>query len=250
MRPALLALVALGCSAPTVPKRPVQLTVFAASSLTEVFGDLERGFEAANPDVDVRLSFAGSQVLRLQIEHGAPADLFASADDGHVRALVEAGHATDGGPFAGNELVVVVPPDNPAGIERFGDLPKASRVVVGNAHVPVGVYARSVLDRAGPEFAAAVGERIVSEESNARLVRAKVELGEADAALVYRTDAAASGRVRVVPIPDALNARARYLLATVTRPERSPAAGRFAAYVRSAEGRATLHRHGFLTGSP
>lgn len=250
---ALLALLALasGCEPRGASASEVTLVVFAASSLTEAFQELERGFEREHPGVDVRLTFAGSQVLRLQLEQGAAADVFASANPQHMQALIDGGHITDSQIFARNELVVIVPEDNPAGVTRFEELGGASRIVIGTERVPVGVYTRQVLARAkealGEDFAATVRGHVVSEESNVRLVRAKVELGEADAAVVYRTDAASSRRVRVVPIPDALNARASYPIGALARSPRRAEAAQFIDYVLSPAGRAALARHGFVT---
>lgn len=225
------------------------LQVYAAASLTEAFQEMEPAFELAHPDVDVLLTFAGSQVLRLQIEQGADADVFASANANHMRALVEEGMVEDSRLFARNELVVVVPPDNPAEIQSFADLPRARRLVIGTDNVPVGSYAREALRRAaaefGPEFETDVLSHVVSEESNVRLARAKVELGEADAAIVYRTDAAESDGVRVVPIPPDLNVTAEYPIAVVAESERRDAADAWLAFVLSDEGRDILVRHGF-----
>lgn len=244
-----LALASVACgSAGSAPER-IPLSVFAASSLTESFQQLEEGFERAHPAVDVQLTFAGSQVLRLQLEQGATADVFASANPAHVEALAEAGLVSSSQTFARNELVVIVPPTNPAGIRSFAELPRASRIVIGTDTVPVGAYTRELLDRAsarlGAEFTAAVESRVVSEEGNVRLVRAKVELGEADAAIVYRTDAAASDRVTVVEIPEPLGVRARYPIASITGSPRGPEAAAFIEHVRSEDGRRTLTQHGF-----
>ena len=256
----LLALVALapalgGCKARGDRQaRRVELTVFAASSLTEAFEQLERGFERVHPTVDVQLSFAGSQILRVQIEHGAAADVFASADPSHMRALEDAGLVSESRTFAHNELVLIVPRRNPAGIESFEQLDQAARIVIGTDEVPVGIYARQILERAratlGEEFVATVLRHVVSEESNVRLVRAKVELGEADAALVYRTDAASSSRVRVVPIPDASKVRASYSIGPSAGSPHAREAAAFVDYVSSQEGRELLGRHGFVTEAP
>ncbi len=228
------------------------LVVFAASSLTEAFVDLAHEYEAAHPEVVVRLNFAGSQVLRLQLEQGAQADVFASADESQFGALVAAQRISESAVFARNELALVVPRDNPAGITRFAQLPQATRIVVGTEHVPVGVYTRAMLERSraelGDAFYAAVRARVASEETNVRLVRAKVELGEADAAVVYRTDALASERVRRVPIPEGINVQASYPIGTLADATHPHEAARFLAYVRSAAGQDTLTRHGFLTG--
>ncbi|MCA9539427.1 MAG: molybdate ABC transporter substrate-binding protein [Myxococcales bacterium] len=241
-----LACFANACRSPA-PEARTPLAVFAASSLTEAFADLEQGFEATHPEVDVQLTFAGSQVLRLQIEQGAAADVFASANEQHMRALVDAGLVGETHAFAANALVVIVPL-GPGHIERFEQLAEAQRVVVGTENVPVGRYAGAMLDKAraayGDAFAAAVRAHIVSEESNVRLLRAKVELGEADAAVVYGTDA--SPRVRVVAIPAALNVRATYPIAAVSKSPHATEAAQFIEYVRSPAGQGLLRRHGFL----
>jgi molybdate transport system substrate-binding protein len=236
------------------------LSVYAASSLTEAFTELGTRFMGTHSGVDVQMTFSGSQVLRLQIEEGAPADVFASADAEHVGALIAEGLMADGHVFAYNELVVAVPLDNPAGIDSFADLPRAERIVLGTRAVPAGRYAREMLAAADslvrPGFSADVMAHVVSEESNVRLARSKVELGEADAAVVYRTDAAASDRVRVIRIPDAVNVKARYLMGAVRRhdadgdigaePARAGPAADWDAFVRSAVGREVLERHGFV----
>ena len=234
----------MGCG-PGTGERPDTLDVYAASSLTEAFQELEREFEAAWPGTDVRLTFAGSQVLRLQIQQGARADVFASANSLHMDALEEAGLAVSRGVFAHNALVVVVPDDNPAGIRSFRELPRSRRLVVGQGSTPVGRYTREVLKGAGEAFEARVLARVVSEELNARMVRAKVELGEADAAVIYRSDAVASRGVRVVPIDESLNVRASYLQGGVKGSPKGPLAERWMSFVASSRGAAVLARHGF-----
>jgi molybdate transport system substrate-binding protein len=230
--------------------QPGTLSVYAASSLTDAFAELEGVFEAAHPGVDVTVTFAGSQVLRLQIEQGAPADVFASANLEHMQALVDSGLVDDSRVFAHNDLVVIVPPDNPAGIESLGDLAHAQRLVLGTANVPVGQYAREILRRAAPVyeegFEAIVMSRVVSEETNVRLARTKVELGEADAAIVYRTDAGSSDRVRLVEIPRELNVIADYPIGIVSRTTVRAAADAWVALLGAEEGRSVLRRHGFL----
>lgn len=225
------------------------LHVYAASSLAESFSAMEQAFEIAHPDTDVVLAFAGSQVLRLQIEQGAPADVFASADPAHMQALVERGRVRDGRIFAHNQLVLIVPAGNPARIESFRDLPRASRLVIGTENVPVGSYARRVLLRAEAAgdggFAASVLARVASEESNVRLVRAKVELGEADAAIVYRSDTVAAGGVRAIEIPPALNVNADYSIGIVEGSVNPDLAAAWLAFVVSRQGRELLARHGF-----
>jgi len=260
----LLLATLLGCSRPAPEEKatpaasppasgaPARLVVFAASSLTDVFDDLEQSFEAANAGVDVALSYGGSQVLKLKISEGAPGDVFASADDAHMRALVSAGVAQPGQTFAHNELVIVVPSDNPAHIAELKELPRAQRLVIGAASVPVGTYTRELFARAGSAYGASfekdVLSRVVSEESNVRLVRAKVELGEADAAVVYRTDAAASAKVKQVSLPPELNVRASYPIAVLTQTAQPELARRWVSHVLSPVGKTALESRGFLVG--
>jgi len=239
------AVVVAGCSG----VEGTRLSIYAASSLTEAFEELSVLFARTHPAASLSTTTAGSQVLRTQIEQGAPADVFASANPEHMEALVAAGLASDARVFAYNELVIVVPLDNPAGIDSFEDLPNARRLVLGTPNVPVGRYARQALAAADslvrPGFVEAVLDGLVSEESNVRLARSKVELGEADAAIVYRTDAASSDRVRTVAIPPEVNVRAEYLIGALERADRSPLAEAWIELVLSAEGRAVLERHGF-----
>ena len=233
----------LGAACQASPASAGAVSVFAASSLTEAFEALEPEFEAAHPGTDLQLTFSGSQVLRLQIEQGASADVFASADAAHVEALVRAGRIADTRVFASNHLVVIVPQDNPAAIERVEDLPGASRIVVGTEEVPIGRYTAAMLERVGEGFSARVGAKVVSRESNVRLVRAKVELGEADAAVVYRTDV--NPRVHAVEVPAAYDVPAHYALGVLSDAPHASAAAAFAAYVLSPQGRAVLTQHGF-----
>ncbi len=250
-----MLLLATGCG--SGGPEPRRLSVYAASSLTDAFTAIERAFEAAHDGVDVALAFAGSQVLRLQIEQGAPADVFASADPDHTQALIDARLLRGARPFAANELAIVVPLDNPSGIESYGGLTAAERLVIGADTVPVGRYTRAVLRRSattlGADFETTVLSRVVSLEHNVRLVRAKVELGEADAGIVYRTDAATAARVRIVPIPADLNVRAEYVMGIVTAGRsRTPSgaargpAERWIAFVHSPRGQAILGEYGFL----
>jgi len=245
---ALLSLL-LGCTQAASRSPDGSVTVFAASSLTEAFEDLAEQFERREPDIDIRLAFAGSQTLRLQIAQGASADVFASADRTHLDALVGSGMLSEPVPFAHNSLALIVPTSNPAGIERFADLPRAARIVVGAPSVPIGAYTASLLERAshtfGSSFVQTVRAHVVSEEANVRLVRARVELEEADAAVVYHTDAMNSDRVHSVPIPEHLNVRAEYAMGLVRGSGSAAFARRWLDFVRSTEGRRILERHGF-----
>jgi molybdate transport system substrate-binding protein len=237
------------CFQPTTDPTPRPLAVFAASSLTEAFVELETEFEATDPGVDVVVSTAGSQVLRVQIEQGAPADVFAAANAEHMQALVTAGLARGDVLFAEGELVLVVPPANPAGLRSLEDLPRATRIVLGGPEVPVGKYTRAMLDRAdaryGAGFRARVEEHVVSLEPNVRQVLAKVELGEADAAVVYRSDVATARAVTLIEIPPELGVPAQYHAGVVTGAAQPALAERFVEHLRSPAGQAVLVRHGF-----
>ena len=256
----LAAVVTGGCANPAkghVDGRGT-LTVFAASSLTEAFSEAGLQFERDNPGVHVRLSFAGSQALRLQVEYGAPADVIATANARHVAALVQLGRASDPQVIAHNALAIVVPLANPARVHTFEQLDRAHRLVVGAPSVPIGRYTQLLLQRSseavGARFATAVRSHIVSRENNVRLARAKVELGEADAAVVYLTDARASKRVRTVAVPDAINVKAQYQQALISDAENVTVARLWQRHMLSAAGQATLQAHGFLPaagqGSP
>ncbi len=215
-----------------------ELTVFAASSLREAFSAIGQQFEAQHPGVNVALQFAGSQELRVQLENGAAADVFASADEKQMALVREL--VLQPAVFARNEPVLVVPLDNPAGLRVFADLPKARRIVLGAQEVPIGAYAARILAAANLDLEG----RVVSRELNVRQVLAKVELGEADAAIVYRTDAARAG-VRVIAIPPAINVTAEYPIAVLARARQPRLAEQFVALVRSPAGRAVLARFGF-----
>lgn len=232
------------------PPEQRELVVLAAASLRDAFTPLASAFEAANPGVKVALSFAGSQQLRAQIEHGAAADVFASADAPPMKALVDAGLCRPPLVFARNTLVLVVPKGNPAGIKSFEALPRARRLVVGVPESPIGAYTVRTFERAEkahPGFQKAVDAKIASRELNVRQVLGKVSLGEADAGVVYRTDAlSARDRVEVVEIPPALNEVAEYTVAALTRAPQAALAEAFIAFLTGLEGRRALEAQGFL----
>ncbi len=225
------------------------LTLFAASSLTDAFQGLADAFKSANPKVKTRISFAGSQTLRLQIKQGAVADIFASANKKHVQDLVETGHVRSLQPFARNELALIVPMDNPSRIESLGDLVRAQRLVIGTENVPVGIYTRRMLQAAnvdlGPEFSRVVLARVASHENNVRLIRAKVSLGDADAAIVYKSDLPSAKGVRHIPIPATHNIAATYSMGVLRTAREPRVADRWRAFVLSKAGRAILAQHGF-----
>lgn len=241
-----------GAGAAASPARGGELVLFEAASLKDAFAKLARRFESEHPGTKVITNAAGSQELRAQIEHGAAADVFASADRKHMDALVAAGLVNAPSLFACNEAVIVVRPALAATVKSLADLPRVERLVVGAPDVPIGSYTNQILKKAGakygPDFTARVESRVVSRELNVRQVLAKVALGEADAGIVYRSDAvtAAPGKVQVVAIPPALNVTAEYPLAVLKQAPQPALARQWVALVTSPAGIAALREAGFV----
>jgi molybdate transport system substrate-binding protein len=233
------------------PPQQRDLVVLAAASLRDAFTAIAGSFETSHPGVHVTLSFSGSQDLRAQVEHGGTADVFASADAAPLIALEAAGLSKPSTVFARNVLVIVVPQGNPSGVATFDDLPKAKKLVIGVSESPIGGYTLKILqraDKAHPGFLAQVEKHVASRELNVRQVLAKVSLGEADAGIVYRTDAlSAKGKATTVEIPAALNEIAEYPIATLTHGKQPALAQEFIAMVTGAEGQRLLAGQGFQT---
>jgi molybdate transport system substrate-binding protein len=251
----LLALLWAGCApaaATNTEPQPRSLTVFAAASLTDAFTELGENFELANPGVDVTFNFAGSQALRTQIEEGAPADVFASANAKEMDALVSRSRvdASTLQQFLSNRLVVILPANNPAGIETLNALAAPGvKLVLAAEEVPVGNYARQSLElmngQFGADFKDNVLANVVSNEDNVKQVVAKVHLGEADVGIVYTSDAVAAPDLKRIKIPAGLNVIAVYPIAPLAESANIELANAFIDYVLSAEGQAILHKWGF-----
>jgi molybdate transport system substrate-binding protein len=241
------ALVLLGSAATTRAEDSRELTVFAGASLRESLEDLAKTFEAKNPGVKVHLNLAGSQELRTQIENGARVDVFASADQKHMAALVKANLVAAPRVFARNTPVIVVPKDNPAKVTAFDQLPRAKKLVIGVPEVPIGAYTLQILDKAGADFKQKVVANVASRELNVRQVLAKVGLGEADAGIVYRTDAiAAKDKVEIIEIPAKVNAIAEYPVAVLAKAPEAATARAFVELLLSADGQKRLSAAGFV----
>jgi len=240
-----------------IAQAPVQrtLTVFAAASLQAPFAALGDSLERSRPGLKVTFSFAGSQTLALQVQQGAPADVFASADDRWMTAVKDSGHVR-GEPrvFVHNELIVIIPASNPGHITELADLgrPKLKLVLAADA-VPAGRYARTVLANLaqlpgyGADFANRVTANVVSNEENVKSVLTKVQLGEADAGVVYGSDVtgSAADHVSTIGIPAAANVIADYSIAVLTHaPDREDAVA-FVALVLSRVGQRVLAARGF-----
>jgi molybdate transport system substrate-binding protein len=231
---------------------PQTLIVFAAASLTDAFTEIGNAFEAAHDGVTVTFNFAGSQALRTQIEEGAPADVFASANIKEMDTLVTGSFVAQGLPqiFLTNKLVVILPADNPAGIAMLEDLAQTGiKLVLAAEEVPVGNYSRQALEKMNASFGADYKDKVlanvVSNEDNVKQVVAKVQLGEADAGIVYTSDAIAAPELKSVEIPLDLNVIANYPIAPLVDSANAELAAQFVEYVLSADGQAILEKWGF-----
>jgi len=248
---ALALLAAAGCGGRLGGE--VQLTIYGAASLSGALMEAANAYET-EVTVSLAVAFDSSSALRTQIEQGAPADIFASADMTNPQALVDGGLAVGPvTPFARNRLTIVVPRDNPAGIGDPRDLARPGvRIVGAGAAVPISLYVDACLEKlaALPGFpagyAAAVAANVVSREDNVRAALTKVELGEADAAFVYATDAAGSDAVGEVPIPAAANVEAIYGAVAIGASTHLKEAEAFVDWLAGPRGAAVLARFGFL----
>ncbi|QBI55912.1 molybdate ABC transporter substrate-binding protein [Streptomonospora litoralis] len=219
------------------------LTVFAAASLTEAFEELGGRFEEEHPDARVEFNFAGSSDLANQINEGAPADVFASADTHTMDLVVEEGRtAKEPVVFVRNTLRIAVPADNPAGVDGLADLADpAVKVVLCAEEVPCGAASAEALDAAGLEVAP------VSRERDVKAALTKAELGEVDAALVYRTDIRAADGVKGIAFPEADEAANDYPVAVLEGAARPGLAEAWVEFVRSGDGDEVLDDAGFST---
>jgi molybdate transport system substrate-binding protein len=257
--PATTAPIATGSPSPagSPSAEAVDLTVYGAASLKGVLETATAAYEAANPGTTLTVSTDSSAALATQIEQGAPADVFLSADTRNPAALVTKGLA-DGDPvtFAGNVLTIVVPADNPGGIASPMDLAKPGiRIIAAGDEVPITKYATQLVDNlAGLEgypagFAAAYAANVASKEDNVKALIAKVELGEGDAGIVYATDARASDEVTTVEVPDSANVPATYEGVVVKGSAHPEAARAFLTWFAGPDGQAILASFGFVPPS-
>lgn len=219
--------------------KDVKLTVLAASSLTDVFATAEKTYEKAHPGTDITVSAAGSQELAAQVKQGSPADVLVTADTKTMDGLK--GETGTPSIIAKNRLVIATREGNPEKVKTLKDLSDSKlKVVLADDTVPVGRYSKQVLD------AQKISVKPVSKEANVRSVLSKVELGEADAGIVYQTDAAtAPDKVDAVTIPDAQNAVASYPAATLKGSENGDAAAAFVKWLSTPEAQKILRDGGF-----
>ena len=243
------------------------ITVFAAASLTDVFSAISREYRLQNPGHRVVLNFDGSQRLRTQLEHGARADVFASADRHQMEAVADLGlTAIPPVNFASNRLVILIyagPGGNLGALALEGQklsmpgfrhsletLAKpGTKIVLGHPTVPIGKYTEHLLEEIkadpalGQQIADGIGANVVSQEPSVRAIVQKVNLGEADAGVVYVSDAeAALAGVRSLHLPDSITVIAHYPIATLTR---KPGASKFVDFVLSEPGQQILRNYRF-----
>lgn len=252
-----LALAAGGCAAAaSQDAAPADtVTVFAASSLAEPFRAVADAFEADNPGAKVTFNFAGSQALRTQLEHGARADVYASAHWDHMAAVRQAnllGNTPEY--FATNRLAVVAPIDSNA-VQSLDDLARPGvSIAIAAAEAPAGAYARATLNLMAESadfpdtYADSVLDNVVTHETNVRAVAQKVALGEVDAGMVYETDAKTAQRdnsLRVIEIPLQFNPAAEYPIASLGEAANPQTALDFIAFVQSDDGQSILREYGF-----
>jgi molybdate transport system substrate-binding protein len=246
-------------SAPTSASAPgasptVDLTIFAAASLSGVLDKAKAAYQAAHPGTTLTISTESSSALETQIEQGAPADVYLAADTSNPKKLVDGGLASgEAVAFAGNELTIVVPTDDPAGIVTPADLAKKGvKVVAAGDEVPIAKYAKQLVANLAKEsgypadFEAAYAANVVSKEDNVNAVIAKIELGEGDAGIVYVTDATASTKVKTVDVPDDANVPATYAGVVVTASGHAEAARTFLGWLASPDSQGIFATFGFL----
>ncbi len=241
--------IALASCAPAAASKQ-ELVVFAAASLTDAFGEIGTSFEAAHPGAEVLFNFAGSSSLVTQLTEGAPADVFASANEKQMQVAVDAGRiAGDPALFLTNRLTIIVPADNPAGLQSPQDLADPGlRLVLAAPGVPVRDYSEQSIALLGDQsFQEAVYANVASEEPDVRQVATKVALGEADAGIVYTSDVTPdiADQVLQIPIPDEQNVVARYPIAVVEDAPEEVLARQFVDFVLSPEGQSILQKWGF-----
>jgi molybdate transport system substrate-binding protein len=246
-----------GSGAPSAAAR-APLTVFGAASLKGALDQMKTAWEAANPGSTLTISTDSSSALETQIEQGAPADVFLSADTSNPKKLTDKGLA-DGAAvdFAGNILTVIVPTANPAGVKSPADLAKSGvKIIAAGDDVPITKYANQVVAKLAAlpgypaDFQSKYAANVASKEDNVKAVVTKVELGEGDAGIVYVTDARASSKVAPIAIPTAGNVPAIYAGAVVKASPHAADAHAFLDWVAGPEGQAILASFGFLPPAP
>ncbi|HET7473069.1 MAG TPA: molybdate ABC transporter substrate-binding protein [Candidatus Limnocylindrales bacterium] len=233
------------------------LAIYGAASLESALDQAKTAYESGHPGTTLTISTDSSAALETQIEQGAPADVFLSADTTNPKKLVDRGLALGAAMvFAANELTIIVPSANSAGIASPADLARTRiKVVAAGDQVPITTYAKQLIANLGmqpgypADFATKVAANVVSKEDNVKAVVAKIELGEGDAGIVYVTDAKASAKVATVDVPETAKVRATYAGVVVGASRNAAAAKTFLDWVAGPDGQAILAGFGFLPAS-
>lgn len=233
------------------------ITVFAPSSLTEAIAQLGAGFEAAHPDVKVQFELGHTPTQRTQIEQGATPDVFLAAGRNDIETLAQQGlvAADAAAPLARNQLIVILAPGNPANIAAPADLATPGvRLLIAAPDLPIGVATQKLLDNLGaeiaPDFKEKVMANVVSTELGVKPIVTKVGLGDADAGIVYLTDATAAPELSTLPIAGAANVTVAFVAAPLAGATHPDLAAAFVDYIQSADGQAVLQALGFLPPAP
>jgi molybdate transport system substrate-binding protein len=238
-------------SSPSTSPSSVKLTVLAAASLTKVFPQIGSLFTKDHPGVTFSFSFAGTDQLAAQIQQGAPADVFAGASTKYGDQLASASLIAPDKVFCTNQLVLITPASNPAGVTSPQDLAtKPLKLIIGSDTVPVGTYTRTVLTNLDAVYGAGYSDKVlanvVSNEDSVTSIVTKIESGEADAGFVYITDSLAAGsQVNTIMLSADAQAVAKYPIAAVKASKNSTLAQRFADFVLTARAQALLKTAGF-----
>jgi molybdate transport system substrate-binding protein len=241
----MVGICAMGTVAPAAASSSLkgEITVSAAASVTDSFTALAKAFRAANPKVKVRLNFGSSSTLVVQIQAGAPSDVIAAADLASVEKLVASGHVVASPRvFARNSMAIAVKPGNPEKVKSIKDLARLKTIAMCGKAAPCGVYASSVLSRAG----VVVKESNITRGVDAKATLGAVVTGDADAAIVYKTDVIAAGKsIQAVDIATASNVKAMYGIASIRGSKNGSLAKAFVDFVLSEQGWRTLKGFGF-----
>lgn len=252
-----VVIVGSGCTSPTPNTQSSKLTVFAAASLTDAFNEIGRSYQANHTDANITFNFDGSQILRTQIEQGANADIFASANMKQMNALKDQGLMENSSitVFTKNKLAIIIPAANPANITNLSDLARPGlKLVIGTKDVPCGDYTIQMLNKTanltvfGANFKNRTLPNVVSQEPNVNGIVTKVALGEADAGIVYISDVPMQykDKVQTISIPDSVNVLAQYPIGIVSSSNNAQQAQSFIDLVTSSTGQAILQKYGFI----
>jgi molybdate transport system substrate-binding protein len=243
--------------APTALPKNVSLKIFAPSTFTDAAKGITAAYEAANPGVKLAIEFGHSPTQRLQFTQGALGDVFITASQKDMTDAVTDQTVASGQPkiFATNQLVVILPPNNPANLQKLDDLAKPGvRLLVAVVDTPIGKVTLEILDKMDKQFGsgykAKVLANVVSNESGVKPIVSKIKLGEADAGIVYVTDTVSAPDLKTISIPSELNTIMQLNVAPIIKAANPEQAASFTAFLMSSEGQAILKKWGFLPGKP